>query len=72
LDKYILGEKIGEGAHGIVKKCYDKDTNKLYAVKTIRLDSEHILFLKRNFLDIKDLQHRNIIEYKALFLEMNK
>jgi hypothetical protein len=26
-EKYMLGEKIGEGAHGVVKKCYHKDTN---------------------------------------------
>ena len=41
-------------------------------MKSIRLDSEHILFLKRNFTDINHLHHRNIIEYHALFLEMNK
>lgn len=67
-----MGEKIGEGAHGVVKKCYLKDSGRLYAVKSIRLDSEHILFLKRNFTDIKHLHHRNIISYHALFLEMNK
>jgi hypothetical protein len=25
-DKYNLGEKIGEGAHGVVKKCFSKET----------------------------------------------
>jgi hypothetical protein len=38
LDKYELGDKIGEGAHGIVKKCFCKLTGKLYAVKTFGLD----------------------------------
>ena len=37
-DKYDIGEKIGEGAHGVVKKCYCKETGQLYAVKTISLD----------------------------------
>jgi hypothetical protein len=25
-DMYVMGEKIGEGAHGVVKKCFCKQT----------------------------------------------
>lgn len=70
-DKYTLGDKIGEGAHGVVRNCFSKATNERYAVKTITLDREHILFLKKNFMDIKALNHEHIIRYKALFFEMN-
>ena len=69
-DLYTLGEKIGEGAHGVVKKCYCKETGQLLAVKTIQLDLEHTLYLKQNFIDIKNLKHPNIIRYKAIFFEM--
>lgn len=68
---YVLGEKIGEGAHGVVKKCYSKTTNELFAVKICTLDPEHILFLRQNFIDIKKLKHPHIISYKAIFFELN-
>lgn len=65
-----MGEKIGEGAHGVVRNCFSKSTGERYAVKTITLDREHILFLKKNFMDIKALNHEHVIRYKALFFEM--
>ena len=33
------------------------------------MDIEHIMFLKENFTEIKNLNHKNVIGYKALFLE---
>lgn len=66
-DKYTLGEKIGEGAHGVVRHCTEKSTGRGFAVKTITLDREHILFLKKNFTDIKALKHEHVIGYHALF-----
>lgn len=68
----MIGEKIGEGAHGVVRKCTHRDTGETFAMKSIRLDREHILFLKRNFTEIKQLHHKNVISYHALFLEMGK
>ena len=37
-ERYTMGEKIGEGAHGVVKKCYCKLSGDLLAVKTMVLD----------------------------------
>lgn len=48
-EKYTVGDKIGEGSDGLVKKCYLKSTNELFAVKTMKMDEEHILYLKKNF-----------------------
>ena len=62
-----MGEKIGEGAHGVVRKCYSKESGQLFAAKTFQVDREHIIFLKQNFIDIKKLSHPNVIGYKALF-----
>ena len=62
-----MGDKIGEGAHGLVKKCIDKQSRELCAVKVLTLETEHILHLRTNFIDIKELQHPNIPSYKALF-----
>jgi serine/threonine protein kinase len=66
-----LGEKIGEGAHGVVRHCSERSTGRGFAVKTITLDREHILFLKKNFTDIKALRHEHVIGYHALFFEMS-
>ncbi len=33
-----MGEKIGEGANGVVKKCYLKSNNEMYAVKAMGVD----------------------------------
>ncbi len=67
---YVMGEKIGEGAHGVVRKCYSKDTKELFAVKTCTLDAERVMELKKNFIDIKKLKHPNVLNYKAIFFEM--
>ena len=37
-DKYEIKEKTGEGAHGVVKKCIDRSSQEVCAVKTMKLD----------------------------------
>ena len=62
-------EKAGEGAHGVVNRCVDRITGEECAVKTLVLDREHILQFKKNFMQIKSLDHPHILTYKALFFE---
>jgi hypothetical protein len=69
-DQFEVAEKIGEGAHGIVRKCVCRGSGEVRAVKTFRLEGEHIAFLKKNFKDVKQLQHAHVIAYRALFFEM--
>jgi serine/threonine protein kinase len=33
-----MGDKIGEGSNGLVKKCFLKSTGELYAVKAMKMD----------------------------------
>lgn len=42
----------------------------MYAVKTMAMDEEHILFLKKNFKVIRNLNHPHIIKYKTIYLDM--
>ena len=56
----------------MVRHCTEKSTGQGFAVKTFTLDREHILFLKKNFTDIKTLKHEHVIGYHALFFEMGK
>ena len=65
-------EKIGEGTFGVVKKCRHKKKNKIYAVKCMDLNEEHLIFLKKNFKFIRPLEHPNIIKYRALYLDIPK
>jgi len=37
-EKYTIGDKIGEGSNGLVKKCYLKSTEELFAVKAMKMD----------------------------------
>ena len=39
-NKYEKLDKIGEGTYGVVYKARDIDTQKIYALKKIRLESE--------------------------------
>ncbi len=38
----------------------------------VRMDEEHYLELKKNFLSIKMLKHPNIIKYHALYFDLKK
>lgn len=49
--------------------CEEKKTHKIYAVKSMALDDEHLYFLKDNFLLLRNIQHSNIIEYQSLYFD---
>ena len=68
-ERYTIGEKAGEGAHGVVKQCEDKNTGSALAVKTLVLEAEDVLLMKKNFTEIRSLSHPNILGYKSLYLE---
>ena len=72
LEKYETGEKVGEGTDGVVRVCYHKEKKKRYAVKSMRMEEEQVLFLKRNFLSITHLHHCNVIKYQGLYLDMKR
>jgi serine/threonine protein kinase len=70
--RYEILEKIGEGANGFVNKCRKLRSGKIYAVKSLMMEEEHIMELKENFLAIYSLDHPNIVKYKALYIDMRK
>lgn len=66
-----MGSKIGEGSDGFVRKCYLKSKkSEVCAVKSMKMDEEHIIFLKSNFKLIHRLDHPNIIKYRNMYLDM--
>jgi serine/threonine protein kinase len=69
--KYVLDNKIGEGMHSSVYKCYkisDIEKKQPYAVKVTRDDDEEKKIANRNEYKIsKNLLHRNIVRSIELF-----
>eukprot|EP01012_Entosiphon_sulcatum_P007579 TRINITY_DN1388_c0_g1_i1.p1 TRINITY_DN1388_c0_g1~~TRINITY_DN1388_c0_g1_i1.p1 ORF type:complete len:307 (+),score=54.52 TRINITY_DN1388_c0_g1_i1:120-1040(+) len=63
-DRYRKIEKIGEGTYGVVYKAEDKQTNKLVALKKIRLETEDEGVPStaiREISILKELNHVNIV-----------
>ena len=64
IDKYEKLEVVGEGTYGVVYKARDVDTNEIYALKKIRLESEDEGIPStaiREIALLKELQHPNIV-----------
>ena len=64
IDKYEKLEIIGEGTYGVVYKARDTDTNQIYALKKILLESEDEDIPStaiREIALLKELQHPNIV-----------
>lgn len=61
---------LGEGTVGLVKKCRDLITKKIYAVKIIKTRNEEIIEnIKKEFKNLKKIIHKNIIEVKKLLID---
>lgn len=71
-EKYDLLEKLGEGGNACVYKCQYKKTGKLYAVKKFRLEEEHILQLKKCYVNFQSLNHPSVIKYRALYFDQDQ
>ena len=64
IDKYEKQEMIGAGTYGVVYKARDTDTNEIFALKRIKLESEDEGIPStaiREIALLKELQHPNIV-----------
>jgi serine/threonine protein kinase len=67
-EHYIMGDKIGEGMHSEVYKCYKHDDSKTYAVKITREDDDEKKIAHRNeFKLTSTIIHPNIISSIDIF-----
>ncbi|KAL4479213.1 hypothetical protein ABPG72_011425 [Tetrahymena utriculariae] len=65
----LIGEKLGEGSQGDVRKCIHKKSQQIYAVKMIRNgDTEIILSAITSFQIAKNLNYPSIIKPYELFI----
>ncbi|RKP30011.1 hypothetical protein METBISCDRAFT_23682 [Metschnikowia bicuspidata] len=63
LDSLEIYEEIGRGAHGVVYKALNKETELLLAVKVMRCDKDELAGLMGEIDLLKILKHRNIVKY---------
>lgn len=66
LAKYVKLEKIGEGTYGVVFKARDKISNRIMALKKIRLEQEEEgvpSTALREISLLKELEHVNVVRY---------
>ncbi|KRX07121.1 Protein kinase-like domain [Pseudocohnilembus persalinus] len=64
-------EELGQGAHGVVKKCKKLSTGKLYAVKIIRSNDEEIMIASKNCYKLQKLVQKSqyICKTYELFID---
>uniref|UniRef100_A0A6U0Q172 Uncharacterized protein n=1 Tax=Eucampia antarctica TaxID=49252 RepID=A0A6U0Q172_9STRA len=59
---HINHREIGHGHYGVVRKCMDRETQKWYAIKSIRKSKVgRVDVLKREISILKEVNHPNII-----------
>ncbi len=67
-NKYDVLEIVGEGTTGLVKKCINKATGEIKAVKIIRTNETEILkAVKGEFLMQKELDHPGIVKVYEMY-----
>jgi len=75
MEDYIKIEKIGEGTYGVVYKGKHKKTNRIVALKKIRLESEEEGVPSTAIREIsllKELVHPNVVTLEEVLLEDGK
>ncbi|BFZ03036.1 hypothetical protein BsWGS_06075 [Bradybaena similaris] len=75
MDAYSKIEKIGEGTYGVVYKGRHKKSNRLVALKKIRLESDEEGVPSTAIREIsllKELQHPNIVSLEDILMQENK
>jgi serine/threonine protein kinase len=71
--RFGLVRKIGSGGMGIVYEAVDHETNAIVAIKTLRsFDADLLLRLKREFRELADLQHPNLVRFGELYCESDQ
>lgn len=69
LDKYALGDVIGQGAYGVVYKCTKKETGQSFAVKMIDMVETPLSDIKREADMLGKLHHPCVVKLHDVYYE---
>ena len=76
MNRYEVIASIGEGAYGIVLKCKDRKSKKIYAIKKFKdKDTENLSIKKvllRELRSLRQLKHPNIIQLHGSFKQNDR
>ncbi|PRP89625.1 cyclin-dependent kinase 2-like [Planoprotostelium fungivorum] len=73
--KYEILEKLGEGTYGMVYRARDRETDRIVALKRIRLDSDNEGIPATSLREIsllKELDHPNIVRLEDVLTTPNR
>jgi calcium-dependent protein kinase len=66
--RYRILEVLGTGSFGTVRKCQDRTTGELLAIKTIKKARvDNVENLRREIEILKEVHHPNIIEFHDVY-----
>uniref|UniRef100_A0A914WF44 Mitogen-activated protein kinase kinase kinase n=1 Tax=Plectus sambesii TaxID=2011161 RepID=A0A914WF44_9BILA len=67
---YVKKEKLGQGAFGVVYKCFDTDAQKFFVAKETILPTTDVINIAKNEINrLKDINHPRIIGYYGFKME---
>jgi predicted ATPase/serine/threonine protein kinase len=72
-ERFEIIRELGEGGMGIVYEARDRETDSVVALKSLRFLDAHALYrLKKEFRELTDIRHRNLVSLGELFCEGNR
>jgi hypothetical protein len=72
-ERFELGERLGEGAYGVVYEALDRVRETQVALKVLRqLGPDALFYFKKEFRALSDIQHPNLVRYYELFEERGR
>jgi hypothetical protein len=72
-ERFELGERLGEGAYGVVYEALDRLRETRVALKVLRrLGPDALFYFKKEFRALSDIQHPNLVRYYELFEERGR
>lgn len=75
MNKYDVLGVVGQGAYGVVLKCFNKETNEVVAIKKFKESEEDEVVRKTTLREVKILRimkHENIVSLKEAFRRKGK